>query len=95
MGAYGPRDLSYREVAAIVSGVTGSPLRVEQIPDGEMRNLLEGAQLSPAQIEAMIGMAAGFREGYEPEPPRSPQTTTPTSLREWVQANFMDSKSGR
>jgi uncharacterized protein YbjT (DUF2867 family) len=81
---HGPEDLSYAQVAAIVSRATGRPLRAEQIPDDEMRDALRAAGLGDAQVEGILGMSTGLREGFEPEQPRTILTTTPTTLASWA-----------
>jgi uncharacterized protein YbjT (DUF2867 family) len=85
---HGPEDLSYAQVAAIVSGATGRPLRAEQIPDDEMRDALRAAGLGDAQVEGILGMSIGLREGFEPEDPRTILTTTPTTLASWAHENL-------
>lgn len=81
---HGPRDLSWAEAAAEVSEATGRPLRVIQIPDDDMRAALSSAGLSPAQVEGMVGMSVGLREGFEPEQPRDAISTTETTLGAWA-----------
>jgi uncharacterized protein YbjT (DUF2867 family) len=89
---HGPEDLSYAQVASIVSGVTGRPLRTEQIPDDQMREALRGAGLGDAQVEGILGMSTGLREGFEPEQPRTLLTTTPTTLASWAQEHLASSR---
>jgi uncharacterized protein YbjT (DUF2867 family) len=81
---HGPEDLSYAQVAAIVSRATGRPLRAEQIPDDAMRAGLRAAGLPDVQVEAILGMSAGLREGFVPEDRRTILTTTPTTLAAWA-----------
>jgi uncharacterized protein YbjT (DUF2867 family) len=81
---HGPEDLSYAQVAEIVSRATGRPLRVEQIPDDQMRDALRGAGLGEEQVEGILGMSTGLREGFEPQDPRTILTTTPTTLASWA-----------
>lgn len=81
---HGPEDLSYAQVASIVSRATGRPLRAEQIPDDEMRDGLRAAGLGDAQVEGILGMSTGLREDFEAEDPRTVLTTTPTALASWA-----------
>jgi uncharacterized protein YbjT (DUF2867 family) len=87
---HGPEDLSYAQVASIVSRATGRPLRAEQIPDEQMREALRGAGLGDAQVEGILGMSTGLREDFEPEDPRTVLTTTPTTLASWAQEHLAD-----
>jgi uncharacterized protein YbjT (DUF2867 family) len=88
---HGPEDLSYAQVASIVSQTTGRPLRAEQIPDDQMRDALRAAGLGETQVEGILGMSTGLREGFEPEQPRTVLTTTPTTLASWAQEHLVRS----
>lgn len=81
---HGPADLSWADACAIVTEATGVPVRAQRIGDDEMRSQLAGAGLGPAQVESILGMSTGTREGFVPEQPRTVATTTPTTLRAWA-----------
>ena len=85
---HGPQDLSYAQVASIVSSATGRQLRAEQIPDDQMRGALRAAGLGDVQVEAILGMSTGLREDFEPEDPRTVLTTTPTTLASWAREHL-------
>ncbi|MCP2257282.1 Uncharacterized conserved protein YbjT, contains NAD(P)-binding and DUF2867 domains [Streptoalloteichus tenebrarius] len=85
-GVHGPEDLNWRQATVIVSEAIGRPLRAEQIPDDEMRQMLRGAGLSEGMVEGIMGMSTGQRDGFVPEQPRTVETTTPTSLASWAYA---------
>jgi len=85
---HGPEDLTYEQVAATVAEATGRPLRAEQIPDDAMREGLRAVGMTEAQVQALVGMSIGLREGFTPESPRSFTTTTPTTLGAWAYANL-------
>ena len=85
---HGPHDLSYSEAAAIVTEATGRPLRAEQVPDDDVRTAMRSAGLREKQVEAMLGMSTGLREGFVPEDARTIVTTTPTTLRAWAQEHL-------
>jgi NAD(P)H dehydrogenase (quinone) len=80
---HGPADLTWHEVAEVVSSATGHPVRVERISDDDLRAGLTGAGLTERQVEAVVGMAAGLRD-LEPEDPRTVLTSTPTTLAAWA-----------
>ncbi|WP_348789790.1 NAD(P)H-binding protein [Leifsonia sp. NPDC080035] len=86
---HGPEDLSFRDVAAIVGDAVGRPIDVVQLGDDDVRATLTAAGMTPAQVEALVGMTAGIRDGYTPENPRDYTTTTPTTLAGWVPANLV------
>lgn len=81
---HGPEDLSWDQVASITGEATGRPLRVQRIPDEEQAAQLSGAGMSPRQVESIMGMSAGLRDGHRPDPPRTVASTTPTTLRAWA-----------
>lgn len=80
---HGPQDLSWQEVAAIVTTATRHQVEVQRISDRAMQERLAAAGLNEVQIEAIMGMSTGLRDGYTPEQPRDVTTTTPTSLTAW------------
>lgn len=85
---HGPEHLTYEQVAAIVGRATGRSLRAERIPDDAMREGLRAVGVTEAQVEALVGMSIGLREGFTPENPRTFATTTPTTLGAWAFANL-------
>lgn len=85
---HGPADLSWAQATAIVSGATGHDVRAERVPDDAMRDMLAGAGMSAAMVEGIVGMSTGLRDDFTPEQPRTPATTTPTTLGAWAFDNL-------
>ncbi|MEU4693068.1 NAD(P)H-binding protein [Actinoplanes sp. NPDC023714] len=81
---HGPRDLSWGEVAEIVGLVIGRKVGLDVVPDDAMAAGLRQAGLSDAAVDGLVRMTSGLRDGFEPEQPRTPITTTPTTLASWV-----------
>jgi uncharacterized protein YbjT (DUF2867 family) len=81
---HGPEDLSFTEVAQILTGTLGHPVDAQQLSDNDVRSALRELGMLDAQIETIVMMAAGIREDFAPENPRTYATTTPTSLRSWA-----------
>lgn len=81
---HGPQDLSWQQVAEILSVQVGHPVRVEQISDEAMREQYLTAGMPPAMADAVLGMSTGLRDDFEPQQPRSLATTTPTTLTSWI-----------
>ena len=81
---HGPQDLTFAEVAAILSRVLGHPVRATRISHNDLRTTLRAAGLSPDHAEGIAGMSAGLSEGFHPEDARSIITTTPTALAAWA-----------
>ncbi|WP_031031599.1 NmrA family NAD(P)-binding protein [Streptomyces albus] len=87
-GVHGPADLTYTEVARILTEVLGRPVRAEHVGDDEVRERLRAAGLGEKQIEGVVGMSVWMREGHPVEDPRSVLTTTPTTLASWAWENL-------
>lgn len=81
---HGPAHLSWTEVADIVGAAVGRRLTVRQITDEAVADQLRGAGMSEAQVEAIVGMSRGLREGFVPDNGRDLTTTTPTTLGAWA-----------
>ncbi|WP_040156499.1 NAD(P)H-binding protein [Mobilicoccus massiliensis] len=81
---HGPEDLTWSQVAGILSGELGRDVVVERIADDAMRERYLGAGMPPAMVDAVLGMSTGLRDDFTPEQQRSPDTTTSTTLRSWV-----------
>lgn len=86
---HGPADLSWSEVAEILTSELGREVVVERITDDAMRRGLLGAGMPEAMADAVLGMSTGLRDGFVPEQARSVVTTTPTSLRAWVREELV------
>ncbi|MGW5645107.1 NmrA family NAD(P)-binding protein [Saccharopolyspora sp. NPDC003752] len=85
---HGPEDLTFPQVAEILSHAVGREVRAERISDDEFRASLRSAGLSNGQVEGVVGMSTGLRENFVPENERSILTTTPTALAAWAHAHL-------
>lgn len=83
-GVSGPEDLSFSRVADILTDVLGRPVRAQQVSDDQVRSQLGELGLAPAQIDALVEMTAGTRDGDGTDTPRTAVTTTPTTLKSWA-----------
>jgi hypothetical protein len=72
----------------VVGDVLGRTVTARGVADDDMRATLAGAGMSPARVEAVMGMSTGLREGFVPEQPRTPATTTDTTLGAWAWAEL-------
>jgi uncharacterized protein YbjT (DUF2867 family) len=85
---HGPADLTWTEAAAAISTATGKAIEARRLTEAQQGDLLREAGMSDTMIEGILGMAAGKREGFVPEQPRSVLTTTPGTLVGWAAANL-------
>ncbi|MFF1797866.1 NmrA family transcriptional regulator, partial [Kitasatospora sp. NPDC058263] len=81
---HGPADLTWRQVAGILTAATGRRIGVERITDDAMRAGLRRSGMTEGLVEAVLGMSTGLRAGFTPEQRRSVRTTTPTTLAAWA-----------
>ncbi|AIJ24857.1 NmrA family protein [Amycolatopsis methanolica 239] len=81
----GPGDLTYREVAEIMSDVLGRPVRFEQLSAEALKASLRQRGWSEAMAQAMVDMAVAKNAGLDNAEPRTPEATTPTTLRQWCE----------
>jgi uncharacterized protein YbjT (DUF2867 family) len=85
---HGPEDLTFAQVADVLTTALGRPVRAERIADDDLRASLGAFGLGEAQVEAIVGMSTGLRDGFVPEQPRSVLTTTPSTLAGWAHAHL-------
>jgi uncharacterized protein YbjT (DUF2867 family) len=81
----GPEDLSFEEIADIMSEVLGKPVRFEQVPLEAYRARFIAQGATEAFADGMADMMAAKIAGLDNAAPRTPESTTPTSFRTWCE----------
>ena len=81
----GPEDLSYDQMAHIMSEVLGQPIRYLQVPGQTFQATLMRRGMSKAWAERLVDRMAQVDRGLYNAEPRTPQSTTPTSFRQWCE----------
>jgi uncharacterized protein YbjT (DUF2867 family) len=81
----GPEDLSANDMAGIVSEVLGKPVRFQQIPFEGYKAMLTGRGMSGAFAQGMVDMMTAKNAGLDNGEKRTPQSTSPTSFRQWCE----------
>ena len=81
----GPEDLSFNDMARIMSEVLGKPVRYQQISGEAFETALTGRGMSEAMAQGMVDMMLAKDEGLDNGEPRTPQSTTPTTFRQWCE----------
>jgi uncharacterized protein YbjT (DUF2867 family) len=81
----GPKDLSFDEMAAVMSDVLGKPIRYQQVSLETYRAGFVERGMSEAMAQGMMDMARAKNEGLDNAEPRTPENTTPTSFRQWCE----------
>jgi uncharacterized protein YbjT (DUF2867 family) len=81
----GPEDLSFNDMAQIMSEVLGKPVRFQQISFEAFKARLIEQGVSEAMAQGVVDMMAAKNEGLDNAEPRTPQSTSPTSFRQWCE----------
>jgi uncharacterized protein YbjT (DUF2867 family) len=79
----GPEDLSFNDMAEIISEVLGKEVRFQQTTFEAYKDRFVGLGMSEAMAQGMTDMAAAKNEGLDNAVKRTPENSTPTSFREW------------
>jgi uncharacterized protein YbjT (DUF2867 family) len=81
----GPEDLSFNDMAEIMTDVLGKPVRFQQITLDAYKATLTQRGMSDAMAQGMVDMAAAKDGGLDNAEPRTRESTTPTSFRQWCE----------
>jgi uncharacterized protein YbjT (DUF2867 family) len=81
----GPADLSFADIAAVVSDVLGETVRYQQVSGEAFTATMIAAGMSEAMAQGMVEMLLAKNEGLDNLAPRTPESATPTSFRSWCE----------
>jgi uncharacterized protein YbjT (DUF2867 family) len=81
----GPEDLSFNDMAEIISEVLGRQVRFQQITFEAYKDRFTGFGMSDAMAQGMTDMAWAKNEGLDNAVQRTPGNSTPTSFRRWCE----------
>jgi uncharacterized protein YbjT (DUF2867 family) len=79
----GPEDLSFTDMAEIISEVLSTKVRFQQITFEAYKDQFLGFGMSEAMAQGMTDMAWAKNEGLDNAVQRTPENSTPTSFRQW------------
>jgi uncharacterized protein YbjT (DUF2867 family) len=85
LAVLGPEDLSFNDMAQIMSDVLGRPIRYQQISFEAYKARFVELGMSEAMAQAMTDMARAKNEGLDNAERRTPENTTPTTFRQWCE----------
>jgi uncharacterized protein YbjT (DUF2867 family) len=91
----GPEDISYNDMAGIISEVLGHPVRFQQIPGEALKQRLLQAGTSEAMAQGVADMWAAKASGLDNAEVRTPESTTPTKFREWCEEVLKPAVTGQ
>jgi len=81
----GPEDLSFNDMAQIISEVLAKQVRFQQITFEAYKDRFIGFGMSDAMAQGMTDMAWAKNEGLDNAAARTPGNSTPTSFRQWCE----------
>lgn len=81
----GPEDLSYNDMARIMAEVLDRPVRYEQVPLEQFKAGLRANGASEAMVHGYVDMMVAKQNGLDNAEPRTPQSSSPTSFRQWCE----------
>jgi uncharacterized protein YbjT (DUF2867 family) len=93
----GPRDVAYAEVAKIVGAAIGNPdLVYKHLPAALLKPALTQIGMSSNMADLLFEMTDALNSGHmKTLEPRSPETTTPTTLETFVAEIFVPAYRGK
>ena len=96
VGVHGPQDLSTAEAAAIIGSAVGKPVQCIDATLEQARGALSGMGMPDFVVALIIEQYVAFRDGrLEPAEPRTPDTTTPTTLAEFARTTLLPAVQAR
>jgi uncharacterized protein YbjT (DUF2867 family) len=81
----GPEDLSFNDMAEVISAVLDKEVRFQQITFEAYKDRFVGFGMSDAMAQGMTDMAWAKNEGLDNAVQRTPENSTPTSFRVWCE----------
>jgi uncharacterized protein YbjT (DUF2867 family) len=82
----GPEDLSFNDMAQIISEVLGWQVRFQQTTFEAYKTRFVELGMSDAMAQGMTDMAAAKNRGIDNAVTRTPGNSTPTSFHQWAEA---------
>ena len=90
VGVHGPKDLSTDETAAIISSELGKPVKCVELTPDQARGAMQSMGMPGFVVDIIIEMYVAYIEGrLDAAEPRTPNTTTPTSLAEFARTTLV------
>ncbi len=90
----GPEELSFREVAGIVSEVLDREVSYTQVPFDGFRAQLKQRGMSEHFAQGYVDMMRAKNEGMDNAAARTPATREPTTFRRWAEEALKPALSG-
>ncbi len=79
----GPEDLSFNDMAQVMSEVLERPVRYQQISGETYKAMMMQDGMGEAYAQGIVDNQSQANRGIYNATPRTPQSTSPTSFRQW------------
>lgn len=90
----GPEDLSFDDMAQIMSEVLGKTVRFQEMSMEDMKSMLLGRGTTEGMAQAMIDMLTAINQGMNNLAPRSFVAAEQTTFRQWCELVLMPAVAG-
>ncbi|ETI62860.1 NmrA family transcriptional regulator [Sphingobium sp. C100] len=90
----GPEDISFNEMAEIISDVLGMTVTYQPISFDAYKARFLQFGMSDAMAQGMTDMACAKDQGLDLTVPRTPEHSTPTSFRQWCEDSLKSAVLG-
>ena len=81
----GPADISPDEMARTMTEVLGRPVRYQQQSVADLGATMTSYGIGDAFVQGMVDMMRAKAEGLDDGVPRTPETASPTTFRQWCE----------
>jgi uncharacterized protein YbjT (DUF2867 family) len=81
----GPEDMSFNDMALVMSEVLEKPVRFQQMSFEQYKSVFLERGVSEAMAQALTDMARAKDQGLDNAIARTPASSTPTSFRRWCE----------
>jgi uncharacterized protein YbjT (DUF2867 family) len=88
LAVHGPDDLSCNDMARIMTEVLGKPVRFQEVPGPRHKASLMQHGSSEAFAQSLVDMFAEVGGGIYNAEPRTAETTTPTTFKQWCETTL-------
>lgn len=88
IGVLGPEDISYARVAKIMGEVLGKEIRYSYIPSETLKTSMKQFGATDAAAQGLVDICGAITKGVFNKVPRTPETSSPTTFRQWCEETF-------
>lgn len=90
----GPEEISFKEMASIMSEVLGQPVRFQDIPMAQFQEIVRANGASEGMAHDYVEMLTAKNEGMDTMTTPATRGDTPTTFRKWCKEAFRPVATG-